>query len=101
MKKLKYLLLSAALVSGCAFMPVQAAEKAPKAVMTQAVEAKLDINKASAEELTALPGVGMKKAAEIVKFRELNGNFKSVDELVNVKGIGVKMVAKISDLVKV
>jgi competence protein ComEA len=101
MKKLKYLVLSVALVSGCAFMPAQAAETAPKAVMTQAVEAKLDINKASAEELTALPGVGMKKAVEIVKFRELNGNFKSVDELVNVKGIGVKMVAKISGLVKV
>jgi competence protein ComEA len=43
----------------------------------------------------------MKKAGEIVKYRELNGNFKSIDELVNVKGIGVKMVAKIIDLVKV
>ncbi len=101
MKKLKYLILSAALVSGCALMPAQAAETAPKAQMTRAVDVKLDINKATAEELTALPGVGMKKAEEIVKFRELNGNFKSVDELVNVKGIGVKMVAKIIDLVKV
>ena len=101
MKKLNYLVLCAALISGYALMPAQAAEKAPKAAMTQAIDSKLDINKATAEELTALPGVGMKKAEEIVKFRELNGNFKSVDELVNVKGIGVKMVAKISDLVKV
>lgn len=101
MKKLNYLLLSAALFSSCAFMPVHAADTAPKAAMSQAVDNKIDINTADANALTALPGVGVKKAEEIIKYRELNGNFNSVDELVNVKGIGVKMVAKIVDLVKV
>lgn len=102
MKKLSYLVLSAALLSSCAFMPVQAAaDTTAKKAMTQAIDNKLDINKANADQLTALPGVGSKKAGEIVKYRELNGNFKSVDELVNVKGIGVKMVAKMIDLVKV
>ena len=102
MKKFNCLLLCTALLSSCAFMPAQAAaDTSAKKAMTQAVDNKLDINKASAEQLTALPGVGSKKAGEIVKYRELNGNFKSVDELVNVKGIGVKMVAKMIDLVKV
>ena len=62
---------------------------------------KIDINKADADLLTSLPGVGPKKAADIVKYRDLNGDFGSVEELVNVKGIGKKMVAKISGLVKV
>ena len=105
MKKLHCLVLSGALLSSAAFMPVHAADAAPKnstkAAMSQPVEAKLDINKADAAQLTSLPGVGIKKAEEIIKYRELNGNFKNVDELVNVKGIGVKMVAKIGGLVKV
>ncbi|MFT5899033.1 MAG: competence protein ComEA [Glaciecola sp.] len=107
MIKLNYLLLSTAILAACAVMPTQAASTAltantaTKASMSQAVNAKIDINKADAGQLTALPGVGVKKAEEIVKYRELNGNFNSVDELVNVKGIGVKMVAKIIDLVKV
>ena len=104
MIKLNYLLLSTAILAACAVMPTQAASTAltaNTASMSQAVDAKIDINKADAGQLTALPGVGVKKAEEIVKYRELNGNFNSVDELVNVKGIGVKMVAKIIDLVKV
>jgi competence protein ComEA len=102
MKKVNYLLLSGLLLSSCAFMPAQAATEAmAKKTMTQAVVTKLDINKANAEQLSALPGVGIKKAGEIIKYRELNGNFKSIDELVNVKGIGMKMIAKMIDLVKV
>lgn len=102
MKKVNYLVLSGLLLSSCAFMPAQAAtDTMAKKVMSQAIVTKIDINKANAEQLTALPGVGIKKAGEIVKYRELNGNFKSINELVNVKGIGVKMVAKIIDLVKV
>ena len=101
MKKLQYLVLSAALLSASAFMPVQAADAAPSAALSQSVDDRLNINTADAETLTRLPGIGMKKAEQIVKYRELNGEFKSVDELVNVKGIGVKMVAKISDLVRI
>jgi competence protein ComEA len=102
MKKVNYLVLSGLLLSSYAFVPAQAATAAmAEKTMTQAVVTKLDINKANAEQLSALPGVGIKKAGEIVRYRELNGNFKSIDELVNVKGIGVKMVAKMIDLVKV
>lgn len=57
--------------------------------------APVNINKASAEQLAdALNGVGIKKAREIVSFREKHGPFKSVDQLQDVKGIGPKMVEK-------
>ena len=79
-------------------------DEAPASLLqsdTDTEDNKIDINKANADLLTSLPGVGPKKAADIVRYRDLNGDFGSVEELVNVKGIGKKMVAKISGLVKV
>lgn len=65
------------------------------AVSVPAFAAPVNINKASAEEIAeALNGVGIKKAREIVAFREKQGPFKSVDQLEDVKGIGHKMVEK-------
>lgn len=60
---------------------------------------KININRASASELTAIPGIGEKKAQEIVAYREANGPFKSIDDLSNVSGIGPKTVEKIKDVV--
>jgi competence protein ComEA len=48
----------------------------------------LDVNTASAQELTELPGVGPSLAARIVEYRTENGPFQSVDDLQNVSGIG-------------
>jgi competence protein ComEA len=47
----------------------------------------IDINTASAEQLTTLPGVGPKLAARILEYRQKSGSFKSVHELMNAKGI--------------
>ena len=56
--------------------------------------APVDINKASAEEISAsLKGVGVKKAEAIVTYRKANGAFSSIDDLTNVKGIGEKTLA--------
>jgi competence protein ComEA len=43
--------------------------------------APLDLNRATAEELERLPGIGPVRAAAIVRIRERNGLFRSVDEL--------------------
>jgi len=51
---------------------------------------KIDINTASAEELAQLKGIGQKKAAVIVEFREANGPFLLPEDLVKVPGIGPK-----------
>lgn len=49
----------------------------------------VDINTADAETLaSAIDGVGLKKARDIVAYRQANGPFASVDELTQVKGIG-------------
>ena len=49
----------------------------------------IDVNAATAEELAAaMSGVGLKKAAAIVAYRDENGPFASVDDLVLVRGIG-------------
>jgi competence ComEA-like helix-hairpin-helix protein len=45
--------------------------------------AKIDINRASAEELTQLKGVGPSHAAGIVAFREKNGPFKKPEDLMH------------------
>ena len=53
----------------------------------------VDINTADAETLAAaIDGVGLKKARDIVAFRQQNGPFASVDELTRVKGIGERTV---------
>ena len=57
--------------------------------------AEVDINTANSSQLAnAMVGVGEKKAAEIVSYRELNGPFKTIDELAKVKGIGQATVEK-------
>lgn len=60
-----------------------------------APETKVNLNTASAEQLTALPGVGEKLAVRIVEYRQKAGGFKSIQELMNVKGVGEKNLAKI------
>lgn len=48
----------------------------------------VNINSASEEELTQIPGVGASIAKRIIEYREQNGGFSSVSEIMNVKGIG-------------
>jgi competence protein ComEA len=63
--------------------------------------AKIDINRASAEELTQLKGVGPSHAAGIVAFREKNGPFKKPEDLMQVPRIGQKTFKKNKDLIVV
>ena len=57
--------------------------------------AKVNLNTASVEQLTTLPGVGPKLAARIVEYRQKSGSFRSAKELMNVQGVGEKNFAKI------
>ncbi|MEE2775775.1 MAG: helix-hairpin-helix domain-containing protein [Acidobacteriota bacterium] len=50
----------------------------------------VNINTASAEQLTLLPRVEASLASRIVAFREENGGVKKADELILVRGIGEK-----------
>jgi len=56
---------------------------------------KIDINKADVWLLDyALYGVGPKKAAAIIEYREKHGPFQSIHELSKVYGIGEKTIEK-------
>jgi competence protein ComEA len=48
----------------------------------------LDLNRASTEDLSLIPGVGESLAREIVAYRQRRRAFSSIEELKNVKGIG-------------
>jgi len=63
--------------------------------------AKININKASAEELTQLKGVGPSTAAKIVDYRDKNGPFKNPQDITMVSGIGAKTYEKNKDVIVV
>lgn len=70
-----------------------------KAKMAQMKMQKININTATLQELTALPGVGSKKAAAIIEYREKFGKFSSFEQIAEVKGVGKKMLEKMKDQV--
>lgn len=83
-------------VSGAQAIPVlYAAPKADVKIETHAQP--VNINKAGAEELQTLRGIGPALAGRIVKYREEKGPFQKVEDLNNVNGIGQSKLAKIKD----
>ncbi|GHV37437.1 hypothetical protein FACS1894187_14140 [Synergistales bacterium] len=50
----------------------------------------VDVNRATAEELASLKGIGPSLAKRIIDYRQSHGRFKRVEDLLNVTGIGVK-----------
>jgi competence protein ComEA len=68
---------------------------APPALSTGVTkDGKVVLNRANAEELTRLPGVGVKRAAAIIALRERIGRFKRASDLLRVRGIGPKSLQK-------
>lgn len=59
----------------------------------------ISINTATKEELMTLTGIGEKKADDIIKYREENGEFTSIEDIKNVKGIGDSLFEKIKDYI--
>lgn len=52
----------------------------------------VNVNTATLEDLTRLPGIGPVLAGRIVAYREEHGRFASVDTLAEVKGIGPETI---------
>ena len=67
--------------------------------VTTAVAAKLSLNRATAEELEALPGIGPTTVQKILAYRREHGAIGSVDELDAVPGIGPARLDQLRDLV--
>lgn len=62
---------------------------------------KININKASVEELMKLKKIGQKYAERIVAYREKNGPFKNPRDVMNVKGVGQKTFEMNADIITV
>jgi competence protein ComEA len=62
---------------------------------------KVDLNRATVEQLDGLPGVGPVTAQRILDWRTRNGRFARVDQLREVEGIGERRFAQLRDLVTV
>ncbi|HEY0672227.1 MAG TPA: helix-hairpin-helix domain-containing protein [Longimicrobiales bacterium] len=60
----------------------------------------VDLNRATATELDALPGIGPAVAQRIVEYREARGGFTAIEQLDSVKGIGPALLARIQPRVK-
>ncbi len=65
------------------------------------INGKVNINRASAEELQSLTGVGEATARKIIADREANGPFATPEDLMRVSGIGEKKFAAMADSITV
>jgi competence protein ComEA len=70
-------------------------------LMEESFFQKIDINKATLEELELLPGVGRKIAERIMEYRRVHGGFMKVDEILRIKGIGKRKYERIKDFIEV
>jgi competence protein ComEA len=62
---------------------------------------KININRAEAWLLEALPGIGETLTQRIVDYRRENGPFRTINDLLNVNGIGTSIIEEIADLITV
>ena len=69
-------------------------------ILTSSSYAKVNINEANVDELSALKGIGTVKAEAIIEYRTEHGDFTEIEALSDVKGIGDATVAKIKDDIK-
>lgn len=61
----------------------------------------ININTASAAQLSTLPGIGEARAADIIAYREANGSFESCEDIMKVSGIKTNVYEKICDRITV
>jgi competence protein ComEA len=74
------------------YIPREGEEQSPQ---------KIDINRAEAWLLDALPGIGEVLAQRIVDYRSENGSFRRIEDVLNVSGIGPETFENIKNYITV
>lgn len=64
-------------------------------------DALVNINTATADQLLTIPGIGAKRAEDIIAYREEHGDFSSIEEIKNVSGIGDGIYKRMKDHIRV
>ena len=80
--------------------PSARADSTPVPARTEAAMRGLDLNRAGAAELDALPGIGPVLAARIVEQRERGGAFRRLEDLMAVRGVGPRLLERLRPLVR-
>jgi competence protein ComEA len=62
---------------------------------------RINLNTASAEELTRLPFVGATVAQRILEHRRKHGDFKRPQDLIIIKGLSAKRYRQIAHLIRI
>jgi comEA protein len=70
-------------------------------VVSELSPQKIDINRAEAWLLEALPGIGPSKAQAIIDYRQQNGGFGHIAEITEVPGISKTMYENLRDLITI
>ena len=81
-------------VSVCGLLLIGWGRRPPFPVPAR-VELAVNVNRASAVELAALPGIGPKLAARIAENRKQRGRFLTLNDLKRVKGITPKALMRL------
>ena len=64
-------------------------------------DGRININTATEQQLTLLPGIGNTIAKRIIEYRTENGDFNTVEDLMKVNGIGEKKFTQIEPYIMV
>ena len=62
---------------------------------------KVNINRAEAWLLDALPGIGPARAQDIIDYRQENGQFQYINDITKIDGIGPAIFDSLKDLITV
>ena len=76
-------------------------ENIPNSFEDDSNDKKVNLNTATSEQLISLPGIGSKKAEDILKYRKQIGRFTSTEQLMEISGIKESLFNEIKDLVTV
>lgn len=78
-------------------VPAGQAAPSSKGAATVAPSGPVNLNRATAEELDSLPGIGPALAARIIEYRQKIGPFQRPEDLKKVSGIGDKLFESLKE----